>query len=76
MMIWITLPENGKREILYWPGYTVDVAYHVNKCPSCLRRKSNVSRAPMIMIQSKYPLELDTTDFLKVDQCKGGIGNI
>ena len=30
----------------------------------------------MISIQSKYPLDLVTTDFLKVDQCKGGIGNI
>jgi len=30
----------------------------------------------VISIQSKYPLDLVTTDFLKVDQCQGGIGNI
>ena len=33
-------------------------------------------KAPMISIESQYPLDLVTTDFLKVDQCKGGIGNI
>jgi len=64
------------RERFDWPGYTVEVANHVDKCPRCLRRKSNVSRAPMISIQSNYPLDLVTTEFLKVDQCKGGIGNI
>jgi len=64
------------RERFYWPGYTVDIGKYVDNCPRCLRRKSNVSRAPMISIESGFPLDLVTTDFLKVDQCRGGIGNI
>ena len=64
------------RERFYWPGYTTEIVNYVDHCPRCLRRKSSVVKAPMISIESRYPLDLVTSDFLKVDQCKGGIGNI
>lgn len=65
------------RERFYWPGYTTEVASWVEQCPRCLRRKSSTNtRAPLVSIQTSYPLELVSTDFLKVDTCKGGIENI
>ncbi|KAH3851362.1 hypothetical protein DPMN_093842 [Dreissena polymorpha] len=65
------------RDRFYWPSYTIDCTKWVEQCQRCLRRKSsNNIKAPLVNIQSSYPLELVCTDFLKVDECKGGIGNV
>ena len=53
------------RERFYWPGYTTEIVNYVDHCPRCLMRKSSVVKAPMISIESRYPLDLVTTDFFK-----------
>lgn len=56
---------------------TSDVEKFVGSCERCLRRKSPTnSRAPLNDIETTYPLELVSMDFLLEDPCKGGIGNI
>ena len=64
------------KERFYWPGYISDIEQWVQKCDRCLRRKSNVSKAPMVSIVSSYPLERVCMDFLKVDPCQGNIDNV
>ena len=64
------------RDRFYWPGYTSDIDKWVQRCDRCLRRKSNVSKAPMVSIESSYPLERVCMDFLTCDPCQGNIGNI
>jgi len=64
------------RERFYWPGYTNDVEKWVQVCDRCLRRKSTTSKAPMVSIESTYPLERVCMDFLTVDPCQGNIDNI
>lgn len=65
------------RERFFWPGVYTDVEKYVGSCDRCLRRKSPTnSRAPLNSIESTYPLELVCMDFLTVDPCKGGYGNI
>ena len=65
------------RNRFYWPGYTVDCEKWVEKCDRCLRRKSSVNiRAPLVSIESSYPLEMVCIDYLTVEPCKGNIENI
>lgn len=65
------------KERFYWPGYLADVAKWIEKCPRCLRGKENKNNtSPPVNIKSSYPLELVSTDFLTVDECKGGIKSI
>lgn len=40
------------------------------------QKSSTGVRAPLVIIKSTYPLELVSTDFLKVDGCTGDIRNI
>lgn len=61
----------------YWPAYTFHIAAWIEKCDWCLRRKfSTAAGAPLANIQTSYPLELVSNDFLKVEACSGGIRNI
>jgi len=64
------------RERFYWPGYMADVDKHVQTCGRCLRRKSTTSKAPLVNIESRYPLERVCMDYLTVDPCQGSIENI
>jgi len=59
-------------ERFYWPAYTMDTNNWVDSCDICLRRKSQ-TKAPLVNIQSSYPLDLVSTNFLKVDECAGGV---
>jgi hypothetical protein len=60
------------RERYFWPGITTDVEKHVTGCNRCLRRKTTVNtRAPMINVNTTYPLELVCFDFLSVEPSKG-----
>lgn len=65
---------NLVKDRFYWPSY---IAAGLEKCDRCLRTKSSTAaRAPLVNIQESYPLELVSTDFLKVDDCSCGIRNI
>jgi len=64
------------RERFYWPGMGADIAKWIESCERCIRRKSTPERAPLINIQSSYPLELLCIDFLSLEPSKGNIGNI
>ena len=65
------------RERFYWPGMSRDIDQYVTKCDRCLRRKSSVhNRAPLVNVNTTYPLELVCFDYLTLEPSKGGIGNI
>jgi len=64
------------RERFYWPGYIAEIERWVQQCGRCLRRKSTTKKAPMVSIESNYPLERVCIDYLTVDQCQGNIENI
>jgi hypothetical protein len=43
----------------FWPEMASDVDQWEAKCDRCLRRKTNTnSKAPLINVQTTYPLEL------------------
>jgi transposase InsO family protein len=49
----------------------------VKQCDRCLRRKSATNiRAPLVNINTTYPLELVCFDFLSLETSKGGYSNI
>lgn len=65
------------KDRFYWPAYTSDISRWIDGYDRCLRRKSSTAvRAPLVSIKSSFPLELVSTEFLKVDACSGGIRNI
>ena len=65
------------RERFFWPGMTTEVEKHVSNCDRCLKRKSSTNTyAPLVNIQSTYPLELVCFDYLTLEPSKGGFGNI
>ena len=58
----------------YWPRMTLDVDNYVKSCKRCVLRKTQTTeRAPLHSIHTTQPLELVCTDYLKLEQCKGGI---
>ena len=65
------------RERFYWPFMLTDVENWILNCDRCLRRKTSTNiRAPLINVNTTYPLELVCFDFLSVEPCKGGYSNI
>lgn len=64
------------RERYYWPGVGADVVQWVNKCDRCIRRKSSIDRAPLVNVNTSYPLELVCIEFLTLEPSKGNIGNV
>jgi len=65
------------RERFFWPGMTNDVEQWIKSCNRCLRRKTPTnSRAPLINIETSYPLQLVCMDYLTLEPSKGGICNI
>ena len=63
------------RDRFYWPGMYADVVAYINSCPRCLRRKSQLDRAPLVNIETSQPLELIHLDYLKIEPSKGNIEN-
>ena len=54
-----------------------DVENWILNCDRCLRRKTSTNiRAPLINVNTTYPLELVCFDFLSVEPCKSGYSNI
>jgi len=65
------------KERFFWPGMTTDANSWVEGCSRCLRRKTvTSSRAPLVSVNTSYPLELVCFDFLTLEPSKGGIANI
>lgn len=65
------------RDRFFWPGMSMDVENWIKQCGRCVRRKSPTNtRAPLVSITSSYPLELVCMDYLSLEPCKGGIGNV
>ena len=64
------------KERFFWPGMTTEVAKYVEQCGRCVRFKKRASVAPLSPILTTEPLELVSTDFLKVDSSSSGLRNI
>lgn len=60
------------RDRFYWPGMTKDIENWVQHCERCLKRKKTSDTAPLVNIQSTYPLELICIDYLSLEPSKGG----
>jgi len=63
------------RERFYWPGVGKDIAEYVKQCDRCVRRKGRSDRAPLVNVNTSYPLELVCMDFLCLESCKGKYSN-
>ena len=64
-------------ERFFWPGMTKDTEKWIEHCDRCIRRKSGSDiRAPLVNINTSYPLELVCMDFLTLETSKGGFSNI
>jgi hypothetical protein len=62
------------RQRFFWPGRTLCIENWVKQCD---RRKSATNiRAPLININTTYPLESVCFDFLSLETAKGGYSNI
>ena len=64
------------RDRFYWPGMHMDVAFYINSCPRCIRRKSQPDVAPLHNIETTQPLELIHLDYLQIEPSKGNIENV
>ena len=62
------------RERFYWPQMHKDVEHFVTQVCECLKKKkpSKQTRAPLTPIQTTYPFELVSIDFLHLEKCKHG----
>ena len=61
------------RKRFYWPYMATDVDNYIRKrCKCIVSKQPNVKeRAPLIPIESTYPFEMVSIDFIQLDQCKG-----
>ena len=65
------------RERFFWPGMSNDIEEWIKKCDRCLRRKAATNiRAPLMNVNTSYPLELVCFDFLSLESSKGGFSSI
>lgn len=62
------------REQFYWLQMSKDVEHFVTRVCECLKkRKPNKHTcAPLIPIQTTYPFQLVSIDFLHLEKCKHG----
>lgn len=64
------------RERFYWPGMYSDTEHWIKTCDRCLKRKDKpTQRAPLININTSYPLELVCFDYLTLEPAQG-VGNV
>ena len=61
---------------VYWARMNTDVAFYINSCPRCLRKKSQLDQALLLNIEANQPLELIHLDFLKIEPSKRKIENV
>ena len=55
------------RDRFYWPGMHMDVASYINRCPRCIRRKTQPDTAPLHNIEATQPLELIHLDYFQIE---------
>ena len=60
----------------YFPKMNTYISDYISSCDRCVRRKSQVQRAPMANLQSSAPMDLLCIDFLSLETSKGGFSNI
>ena len=60
----------------FWPYMDKLIAQGVDKCISCIKRKVAPSKAKLVSIESKAPMEIVCIDFLKLERSKCGFENI
>ena len=62
------------RERFYWPRMQQDIEHYVTKVCTCLKQKppNFKTRTPIVNIQTTYPFELVSIDFLHLEQSTGG----
>ena len=62
----------------YWPFMATDVTSWCKQCLSCCTKKSgtHAQRAPLVPIETSYPLELVTMDYLTLHRSVGGFENV
>ena len=63
------------RQRFYWPNMESCIRDFVQKkCRCLISRKPNVpERAPLVPIESTYPLEMVSLDYMHLDKCKRGM---
>lgn len=66
------------RRRFFWRGMAKDVDNHCTKCNSCILRKTPSTQvsAPLVPIQSTYPLQLVSVDFLSLEAARSGVCNV
>ncbi len=62
------------RERFYWPQMSKDVENFVTRVCECLKKRkpNNQTHAHLIPIQTTYPFQLISIDFLHLEKCKHG----
>ena len=62
------------RKRFYWPRMQHHVEFYIKKqCRCLIAKKPNIAeRAPLIPIESKFPFEMISIDYLHLDRAKGG----
>jgi transposase InsO family protein len=62
------------RQRFYWPCMRTDIEDFIKKKCTCIAsKKPNVrEQALLIPVESSYPFEIVSVDYLKLDPCKGG----
>ena len=62
------------RERFFWPHMQRHVEHHINKVCSYVKRKrpQRAVRTPLTSIETTYPFELVSIDFMHLEKCKGG----
>ncbi|KAI7789521.1 hypothetical protein IRJ41_008311 [Triplophysa rosa] len=62
------------RERFYWPQMSKDVEHFVTRVCECLKKRkpNKQTRAPLLPIQTTYPFQLVSIDFLHLEKCKHG----
>ena len=65
------------RDRFYWSGMFKDTENWIKNCQRCVCRKTPTNQcAPLINIETTYPLELVCMDYLTLEQSKGGFQHI
>ena len=55
------------RKCFYWPYMARELAVKLKRCERCVRRGSRIQKAPMKTIETTFPLELLSVDFLTIE---------
>ena len=55
------------RKRFYWPYMARELAVKLKRCEQCVRRGSRIQKAPMKTIETTFPLELLSVDFLTIE---------